>query len=183
MKIAIIILLSIILLLLLWFYRKPLNRTIFVNRDILYSPAYGKILKIQNLIGNKIHIAIFLSPLDIHRQYIPINGKIKDIVYDNTGKFKIAYHFNKSDLNEKYITVLETKYGDMEIYQIAGLLVRRINNYMKIGENVNTGVEMGIIHFGSRVDVILPEASLFKLLVNEGERVNGINSKLGYYIR
>jgi phosphatidylserine decarboxylase len=173
----------IILLLLLWFYRHPLNRNIFKNRNIIYSPAYGRILKVQYLKGDKIHIAIFLSPYDIHRQYIPISGRVKKILYDRTGKFNIAYKFNKSNKNEKFITILDTDRGDVIIYQIAGILVRRISNYMRVGEYVDTGVEMGIIHFGSRVDITIPNASSFNLLVNEGEYMRGINSKIGYYIR
>jgi phosphatidylserine decarboxylase len=155
---------------------------IFSNEDIVYSPAYGKIMKIQYLQGNKLHIAIFLSPIDIHRQYIPIDGYIKDIQYDRTGKFALAYKANKSDDNEKYITTLSTKYGDIKIYQIAGKLVRRISNYMKIGTEVSTGEQIGIIHFGSRVDIIIPNVSLFKLLVKEGEYMRGLDSKLGYYL-
>jgi phosphatidylserine decarboxylase len=180
-----IILLSIIILVLfiLWFHRHPLNTRVFSNDDVIYSPAYGKIMKIQYLQGNKLHIAIYLSPKDIHRQYIPIDGTIIDKIYDRTGKFALAYNVNKSALNEKYITVLKSKYGNIEIYQIAGKLVRRISNYMKVGQTVTTGEEIGIIHFGSRVDIILPNISLFKLLVKEGEYMCGMDSKLGYYVK
>jgi phosphatidylserine decarboxylase len=69
----------------------------------------------------------------------------------------------------------------MKIYQIAGKMVRRISNYMTIGQVVNTGEPMGIIHFGSRVDIIIPNVSLFKLLVKEGDYMRGLDSKIGYY--
>jgi len=177
----ILILIVILILFILWFHRYPMDMRIFDNDDIVYSPAYGRIMKIQYLEGNKLHIAIYLSPTDIHRQYIPINGKIVGKTYDKTGKFALAYKANKSDDNEKYITELETKYGEMKIYQIAGKMVRRISNYMTIGQVVNTGEPMGIIHFGSRVDIIIPNVSLFKLLVKEGDYMKGLDSKIGYY--
>jgi len=178
----ILLVVIIIVIFILWFHRHPMNINIFNNDNIVYSPAYGKIMKIQYLQGNNLHIAIYLSPNDIHRQYVPIDGYISDIKYDRTGIFELAYHENKSNKNEKYITELHTKYGKMLIYQIAGKFVRRISNYMKIGTYVNTGTEIGIIHFGSRVDIIIPLASQFKLLVKEGEYMRGINTRLGYYM-
>jgi phosphatidylserine decarboxylase len=176
-----LIIIVIILLFILWFYRKPANIYLLNNYNKIYSPAYGRIIKIQKFNNNRIHIAIFLSPLDIHRQYIPINGRIKKIIKDYNGKYNIAYNEGKSRDNEKIITIMDTNYGELYIYQIAGFYVRRISNYMKVNDNVITGNELGMIHFGSRVDLIIPNGNLFTINVNEGDYMNGINSIIGYY--
>ena len=180
---VIITLVLILLVFILWFYRHPQNIVRFNNNKIVYSPAYGKIIKIGNLNDKNLLIAIFLSPYDIHRQYIPIDGIIRNIKYDNTGKFEIAYNYNKSKDNEKMITDIETDHGIMRIYQIAGKIARRITNNLTVGDNVITGDEIGIIHLGSRVDIIIPQSNMFKLLVKEGDYIKGIGSKIGYYIK
>ena len=178
---AILIILIIILLFILWFYRKPYIIKIINNTNKIYSPCYGRIIKIQNLNYGRIHIAIFLSPFDIHRQYIPINGRIKNIIRDYNGKFNLAYNEGKSRDNEKIITIIDTKYGELYIYQIAGFYVRRISNNLEINNEVITGKEMGMIHFGSRVDLIIPNKELFNICVKEGDYMDGIYSIIGYY--
>jgi phosphatidylserine decarboxylase len=171
----------IILLLLAFFYRYPKETIRVNNEDRVYSPAYGKIMSIKLREDNTLYIAIFLSPLDIHYQFFPISGKVKNITYDHTGKFELAYELNKSNDNEKCIHVISNKHGDFVVYQIAGFLVRRITYYDKIGNNYESGEKMGLIHFGSRVDIIIPNADKFKLQVKEGERVSGSESLLGTY--
>lgn len=150
------------------------------NDTVLYAPAHGRIMKIFNY-KNHTCISIFLSPLDIHHQYIPINGIVRKVVYDYTGKFDLAYDETKSRMNEKCITDLETKYGMVHIYQIAGTVARRIRNKLVIGEPVITGQNMGVIKLGSRVDVLVPSTSHFNIEVKEGDVVHGTYSRLGHF--
>lgn len=163
-----------------YFYRKPSQIIHNNNLDYVYSPAYGRIMDIKER-DDDIYIAIFLSPFDVHYQYVPINGKILDVKYDANGKFNLAYDLNKSRDNEKTIITLKNKHGIFTIYQIAGFLVRRISPMIKKSQLVKTGMTLGLIHFGSRVDIIIPKNN-FKLLVKKGMYMNGTNTILGRYI-
>lgn len=164
---------------LFYFYRKP-NHSIYLNNfNKVFSPAYGRVMEIRERKDN-IYIAIFLSPFDIHYQFIPINGEIIDYKYDNNGKFELAYNLNKSKYNEKTITKLKNMRGIFYIYQIAGFLVRRIENYKKINDKVKTGQTLGLIHFGSRVDLIVPKKD-FILKIKKNQYLNGPDSIIGIY--
>lgn len=170
----------ILLVFLLYFYRKPSQNILLQNTDIVYSPAYGKIMDIKQR-QNDIYIAIFLSPLDVHYQFVPINGKIKSLTYDYNGQFNLAYDLNKSKENEKTIYQLENDKGIFTIYQIAGFFVRRIKPIAQVNQLVKTGDTLGLIHFGSRVDIIIPKNN-FKLMVKVGDYVKGTYSILGKYL-
>jgi phosphatidylserine decarboxylase len=150
------------------------------NEDVLYSPAHGRIMKIFNY-KDHICISIFLSPLNIHHQYIPINGTVRKVTYDYTGKFELAYEETKSRDNEKCITVIETKHGLFKIFQIAGTVARRIENNLTVNQVVKTGQNMGIIKLGSRVDVLVPSKARFRIEVKEGDIVDGTYSRLGHF--
>lgn len=176
-----IVILLIMIALIIYFYRCPTPIIRENNEDDIYSPAFGKILKIEQT-ENRIFIAIFLSPFDIHYQFLPVSSIVKDVKYDYTGKFKLAYELNKSNENEKVITTLTNKHGDIIIYQIAGLLVRRITSFCNQNKYMNSGEKMGLIHFGSRVDIIIPKTSNFKLYVDEGDYVEGFNTLIGRYM-
>jgi len=179
---ALLIILSLVGSLLLFFYRFPGERKcIPSDRNKVYSPAYGRIMKITERADGTTYIAIFLSPLDIHYQFFPVSGTVKRIDYDHNGKFELAYELNKSNDNEKCIHVINNEYGDFTIYQIAGFLVRRISPYDVLGQAAVSGKCMGLIHFGSRVDIIIPQNHRFKLKVKEGEYVNGDTTILGQY--
>lgn len=168
------------------FYRCPIPLIRKSNEDYVYGPGFGRVMKITQE-GDNIFIAIFLTPLDIHYQFSPLSGIIKDIKYDRTGKFSLAYELNKSNENEKAITTITNKHGDFTVYQIAGFLVRRITTFFDVGQKVECGEKMGLIHFGSRVDIIIPKKSKdtkykdFILNVKEGDYVSGFNTLLGYY--
>ena len=176
------ILIFVILLFLAFFYRYPRENIREGNQDRVYSPAYGKIMSIKRRDDNTLYIAIFLSPLDIHYQFFPVSGKVKDIEYDATGKFELAYELNKSNENEKCIHVINNKHGDFIVYQIAGFLVRRISYYDKVGETYESGECIGIIKLGSRVDLIIPKADVFRLYVKEGDYMSGSESLIGEFI-
>lgn len=180
-KIAIVLVIALCLFL-AFFFRCPIPKLIPNNEDIVYSPAYGRVMKIKHLKNDTVFIAIFLSPADIHYQFAPINGTVQRVTFDYTGEFQLAYHANKSDENEKCITEIRNRHGLFTVYQIAGFVVRRISNYLVPEKQVVTGERMGLIKFGSRVDMILPRASLLKLEVKEGDRVDGTNTVIGRYM-
>lgn len=169
------------MLFLIFFYRKPTLKIIQYNEDIVYSPGYGTIMDITYNKDNTIRIPIFLSPFDIHYQIYPISGILTNILYDNTGKYELAYKVNKSNKNEKAIHTILNKHGEFKIFQIAGTLVRRISYFNKPITKINTGEFLGMIHFGSRVDIIIPNANRFNLSVKKGDKVSGIETILGYY--
>ena len=178
---SIFIFIFILFLLYTLFHRSP--SFISQNNDnIIYSPAFGKIIAI-NYNNNYIHIIIFLSPLDVHIQYIPINGIILNQIYDRSGKYNLAYKINKSNNNEKLITILKPNINipNIYIYQIAGKYVRRIKSYISFyPQKVLNKQKLGIIKLGSRVDLILPSQNLH-LLVKNGDKVYGPNTIIGFY--
>ena len=176
------VILLFIFLIICIFYRYPREYIRRGEQDKVYSPAYGRVMSIKRREDNTLYIAIFLSPLDIHYQFFPVSGRVKDINYDATGKFELAYELNKSNDNEKCIHVINNKHGDFIVYQIAGYLVRRISHYDKVGDTVDSGECMGLIHFGSRVDIIIPKASSFKLYVKEGDYMSGSQSLIGEFV-
>lgn len=176
----IVVICIIIVCFLLFFYRFPHERIISESQNV-YSPAYGTIMKITERDDNTTYIAIFLSPLDIHYQFFPVSGEVKQIKYDANGKFELAYELNKSNENEKCIHVINNQYGDFTVYQIAGFLVRRITPYDEVGQKAVSGKCMGLIHFGSRVDIIIPRRNRFQLTAKEGDIVNGLDTVLGYF--
>lgn len=145
--------------------------------NVITSPAYGKIIKIHETDAGT-EIVIFLSPIDIHTQYVPISGMIENTIYDKTGKFELANFADKSRMNEKNITTIKNKFGRFVVKQIAGFFYRRIYTYHKIGSIVSRGQELGSIAFGSRVDLIVPKQTI--ITVREGDYVNGEHTVIGW---
>lgn len=161
---AALLVVYILVLLVINFYRKPLVQVIRRNNtDKVYFPAFGTVKKIEKMDGNRLFVAIFLSPLDIHYQYMPVQGVIRHIKHDDEGVYHLAFDMEKSILNEKMIYTIDTTHGPMTLFQIAGFLVRRIVTDLKVGQRVETGEQVGMIKFGSRVDLILPSADQFLL--------------------
>jgi phosphatidylserine decarboxylase len=179
-KIFALVLVLFVATFLIFFYRFPEER-IASKTNVVYSPAYGKIMKITERPDNTTYVAIFLSPLDIHYQFFPVSGTVTKVDYDANGKFELAYELNKSNDNEKCIHVINNSYGDFTVYQIAGFLVRRIRPYDAVGQTATSGKCMGLIHFGSRVDIIIPQRHRFQLSVKEGDTVNGLDTVLGFF--
>ena len=121
-------------------------------------------------IGTKINILLDVS--DVHVQYVPYSGNVKDIKYVN-GNFNPFFLLNteKTNNNERMYTVISTKIGDITIIQYAGMIARRIVNNLKINDELKKGEIFGMIKFSSRVDIIIP--SSFRLNVKEGQNVKG----------
>jgi len=153
----------IILIALMIFYRYK-TYTIEYNDNIIVSPAEGKITNIM-VSNNRILVSIFLSVFNNHTQIYPVNGKVIDRVYDETGRFDIVIDRYKSRDNEKKIHTITMKNNNIvKVVQIAGFLPRRITSSDVVPLDVEAGEYLGMIKFGSRVDLIFP-GDINKLLV------------------
>lgn len=162
-------------LLALWvayFFRDP-ERTGERGDRLVVAPADGKIVQIAEVgepafVQSKtIRISIFMNVFDVHVNRYPVGGVVRYVHY-NPGKFLNAAADKASLENEQSSVGIETVSGyRILVRQIAGLIARRIVTYSKAGEPVRQGDRMGIIRFGSRVDIFVPVSS--KVLVKEGQ--------------
>ena len=160
-----------------YFFRDP-NRSIPID-DFIISPADGTITFIgdtnipKEIPGNSktyTKISIFLSILDVHVNRMPIDGKISNINYIS-GKFINATLNKSSNQNERNIIEIKNNNDTIYLVQIAGLVARRIVCDLKENQEVKKGDRIGIIKFGSRVDLYLPKN--YNILVSNGQKVIG----------
>lgn len=159
----------IILIALMIFYRYN-KYTKEYNDNIIISPAQGKITNIM-LLDNKILVSVFLSVFNNHTQIYPVNGKVIKRIYDNTGKFNIVIDRYKSRDNEKKIHTIKMKNNNIvKVVQIAGFLPRRIVSSDEVPLDVKAGQYLGMIKFGSRVDLIFP-GDINKLLIKVNDNI------------
>ena len=152
------------------FFKKPIFEKKRENNMIL-SPSYGRIQKIMK-IKNKVYISIFLSLFDPHIQYIPYDGFLINQVYKK-GTFRAAFLFEKSTFNERMIHNIVTRVGTISVVQIAGMIARTIVSFLNELTRVKKGDELGMIKFGSRVDIIVPITNNMKILIKQGQYVYG----------
>lgn len=144
----------------LYFFRDP-DRKPPVKDSIVVSPADGKVLFVIEVIaeefigGKATQISIFMSPLNVHVNRIPISGTVDYLEYIE-GRYVAAFEDKASELNERSITGITNKNGKILFTQVAGFIARRIINNLAIGDKVNIGQRFGMIKFGSRVDVVAP---------------------------
>jgi len=157
-----------------FFFRDP-NRAFSGTEREIASPADGKVVWIRNENGQEA-ISIFLSVFNVHINRAPVAGKISNIEY-HKGKFLIAYDERASVENERNSITMDHNGQIVRFVQIAGLIARRIVCWRQTGENLAVGDKIGLIKFGSRVDVFLPSGS--KIYVKEGDRVFGGKTALG----
>jgi len=135
----------------LWFFRDP-EREITEGRVI--SPADGVVQSIMPWKDGRVRVAIFMSPLNVHVNRAPLAGTVTSVEHIPGGYVPA---FNKeSEDNERVIWHFDTELGDIEVVQIAGAVARRIVPYVPRGCKVEQGERIGLIRFGSRVDVYLP---------------------------
>ncbi len=160
----------------LYFFRSP-DRKIPQDLNLLLSPADGKVIRVEENVEDEYfgrpmqHLSIFMSPLNVHLNRYPADGKVVYYRY-HPGKFLVAWHPKSSLLNERTSVVLETPGGvQFLVRQIAGVLARRIVCYAREGMDVKQGDELGFIKFGSRLDLFLPPGT--ELLVKPGDKVTG----------
>lgn len=166
----------------IWFFRDP-ERTIPVEPKTIVSPADGKVVEIvkesDKLLPNDnyIRISIFLNVFNVHVNRIPIAGKVEATRY-NKGKFLNAANHKASLDNEQTAILLNNGTTQILVKQIAGLIARRIVCYANKGDEYNIGDRFGLIRFGSRTDIFVPEGTEIK--VKEGDKVSGASSIIGY---
>lgn len=158
------------------FFRDP-DRMPPADVDIIVSPADGKLLPIVAVpppeelgMGSSplIRLSVFMNVLDVHVNRIPCDGAVGILAY-RPGKFINASFDKASDHNERMSIRLRTAYGEIALVQIAGLVARRIKCDLAQGQQVRRAERFGIIRFGSRVDLYLPEGA--EILARAGDRV------------
>ncbi len=178
-----LILSALISFFILWFFRNP-ERHFREEEKVVISPADGKVIKVENIemagsmAGKYQKISIFMNVFSVHVNRIPYNGKIEAIDY-HEGKFVSANLDKASSDNERNAIKILTENGSsIWAVQIAGLIARRIVCWVKKGDTVKKGERFGLIRFGSRVDVYLPESS--RIIVKIGQKVRAGESPLGY---
>ncbi|HWQ49531.1 MAG TPA: phosphatidylserine decarboxylase [Methanosarcina sp.] len=143
------------------FFRDP-ERKVEVSDTYMISPADGTVIDIR---GRKICIFMFLQNVHVNRA--PISGKIKEITYKKGGY--LPAYWKDSERNERNEFIIHSKYGDVSVTQIAGTIARRIVSYSQVNDMIEQGQRIGMIRFGSRVDVTIPHD--FEITVRKGERV------------
>jgi phosphatidylserine decarboxylase len=161
----------------LFFFRDP-QRTPPQDPDTIVSPADGRVMEVvQESLGGKPgrRISIFLSIFNVHVNRSPVSGRITAIDY-RTGKFYAAMRGRASAENEQNIFHVQTDHGEVVFSQIAGWIARRIVCWKSVGDSVIRGERIGMIRFGSRMDLWLPEG--VEILVQPGKRVAGGSSVL-----
>jgi phosphatidylserine decarboxylase len=163
----------------LWFFRDP-ERAIPDSAGAIVSPADGKVTDVSSIPVNGVahtRISIFLNVFDVHVNRSPVAGVIREVHYQK-GKFLNAMNPASADHNEQNAVTVEGDGQTVVFKQIAGLLARRIVFNKKVGDRVGRGERVGLIKFGSRVDVLLDASARMEIEV--GDRVKGGASVLAY---
>jgi phosphatidylserine decarboxylase len=163
----------------LWFFRDP-ERVIPDSAGAVVSPADGKVTDVSSILVDGVQharISIFLNVFDVHVNRSPVAGVIREVRYQK-GKYLNAMNPASADLNEQNAVTVEGEGQTLIFKQIAGLLARRIVFNKKVGDRVNRGERVGLIKFGSRVDVLLDATATMRIKV--GDRVKGGASILAY---
>src|SRR6187402_2848768 len=163
-------------LIILQFFRIPIF-AVQKNPKHVIAPADGKVVVIEEteeteyFKGKRKQISIFMSPVNVHVNRMPVKGVIQFFKY-HAGKYLVAWHPKSSTENERTTVVVKMDNGTEILFrQIAGALARRIKCYVKEGQVLDQGDEFGFIKFGSRVDIFLPLDA--KVKVNIGDKTTG----------
>jgi phosphatidylserine decarboxylase len=155
----------------LYFFRDP--ERVVPDGAVAVSPADGRVVSVKADGPGRTRVSIFLNIFDVHVNRTPIGGRISDVEY-HTGKFLVASREGASAENEQNIVTVEGDGTRVVFTQIAGLIARRIVCWKKKGDVVGAGERIGLIKFGSRVDVFFgPE---WDVAVNVGDRVSAGSS-------
>jgi phosphatidylserine decarboxylase len=164
-----------------FFFRDP-ERAIPQGEHLVVAPADGKVVRLveapdENPCGaGATQLSIFLSIFDVHVNRAPVAGRVAGVEY-RPGEFLPAFDQEASQRNEQNVVTLEGDVGRVVFKQIAGLVARRIVFRKRVGDVVERGERVGMIKFGSRVDVFLPRG--FRSRVAVGDKVYGGSSVLG----
>jgi phosphatidylserine decarboxylase len=175
---SILIILGLILIIMAFvFFRDPDRRipdAAIKDLSLVLSPADGKIMEVVEIeepfyMKEKTkRISIFLSPLDVHVNRTPVTGVVEYYEY-KTGKFMAAFEPKSSELNEHSKIGVKTIFGKILFKQIVGALARRIVCELKVGDSIKAGDKIGMMKFGSRMDVFLPVTS--EIFIKSGNKV------------
>lgn len=167
----------------LYFFRDP-ERISPKLDNVIVSPADGKVLLIKKVESNKYvngeawQVSVFMSPLNVHVNRIPIDGKVELVNYVK-GEYLVAFHDKADERNERSEFGILSKFGKVFFTQVAGFIARRIVYDLKEGDSVTMGNRFGMIKFGSRVDVIV--STDWDLKVKENDKVSSGESILFEY--
>lgn len=165
------------------FFRDPDRTTPEINNAII-SPADGKVLLIKDIKEDRFlksdakQVSVFMSPLNVHINRIPIDGTVDYLKYHN-GEYLVAFHDKADERNERSEIGITSKFGKVLFTQVAGFVARRIIYNLTEGDTVKAGKRFGMIKFGSRVDVIVNHD--WDLKVKEGDVVKAGESILFEY--
>ena len=163
----------------LWFFRDP-ERVIPNQAGAVVSPADGKVTEVATVVVNgrpAQRISIFLNVFNVHVNRSPVAGVIRGVRYQS-GKYLNAMNALSAEQNEQNTVTVEGEGHTVTFKQIAGLLARRIVFTKKIGDRVERGERVGLIKFGSRVDVVLETSA--EIGVKVGDHVKGGSSILAF---
>jgi phosphatidylserine decarboxylase len=163
----------------LWFFRDP-ERMVPEAPGAIVSPADGRVTDISKILvdgAERLRISIFLNIFNVHVNRSPIGGVIRDVRYQK-GKFLNAMDARSAEENEQNIVTVEGQEHTVVFKQIAGLIARRIVFYKKVGDRVARGERVGLIKFGSRVDVLMEPT--VQMAVKVGDHVQGASTILAY---
>ena len=158
--------------LLVYFFRDP-QRTSPAGVGLVLAPADGRVVAVAQahephfLEGEGLKISIFMSLLDVHVNRAPVEGRVT-LVAHVPGRFLQAFRPEASEANEHNLIGLESRYGKVLVKQIAGILARRVVCWVQAGQELRGGERLGLIKFGSRVDLYLPAG--MEPAVRVGER-------------
>lgn len=172
-RIALITLAVFLVIFTLNFFRDP-ERVTPDKANVVISPADGTVLFVKEVVDEKFiqgkakQLSIFMSPLNVHVNRIPISGTV-DYVQYHKGKYLVAYDDKASEENERNEIGITGATGKVLFTQIAGYVARRIVSELKVGDTVTVGKRFGMIKFGSRVDVIVPDS--FTTTLKKGDNV------------
>ena len=159
------------------FFRNPVRTVEVKDNQIVYAPADGRVCVIEEteepeyFKGKRLQVSIFMSPLNVHVNRNPVSGIVQYFKY-HPGKYLVAWHPKSSTENERTTVVYSTGKTEILMRQIAGALAKRIKWYIKEGDKVEQGVDMGFIKFGSRVDLYLPLGTKVEVVMDQQVKGN-----------
>jgi phosphatidylserine decarboxylase len=166
-KVAVLVVSLLLACFVLYFFRDP-TRISPAGDHLVLSPADGKVVLVESvkdqdfLETEATQISIFLSPLDVHVNRIPISGKVRYFKYVK-GDYLVAFHTKASERNERTVIGIENGKFRILMRQVAGFIARRIVCGLGVGDAVIAGERFGMIKFGSRVDVLVPTTAELKV--------------------
>jgi phosphatidylserine decarboxylase len=168
-----------------YFFRDP-ERITPDDEDVVVSPADGKVILVEKIFDDRFvnehvyKISIFMSVFDVHVNRLPLDGEVEKIVY-TPGSFYAANTDQGGLANEHCALILNTKKNfRYAVVQVAGLVARRIVCWVEKGDRVERGSRFGLIRFGSRVDIYLPQH--LQVEVRSGQRLKAGETVIGYLV-